>query len=385
MLNFSVLHIITSEATGGLETYALQLISKLEKEGVRTGVYCLRDSILGQKIMASGLKVYPAHKRSKFSAKDIKQVLAIVKRENYDIIQAHTNKDMWLGSWVALFNPKRKLIYSLYMSVVGKKDFIHRFIFSRVTALVTTSEVINGEVALHYPIDPSVIKLIRYGRDTEEYIFNQKKRVSIRSTWNAPEDKLVVGTICRIDKTKGVRELASSFLELSKESQNKIQIWIIGDRTVHHKEPNGTVVYEQQANEAFQFITNFIETNNLHDSIKLIPYQADLIGYLSALDIFVLASYNEMYSLAVIDAMLMERLVIGTNAGGTSEQIGKNERGILVAPFSVDSIADGIAEAVSRFKEYNPRATDARKWALKGHSWQSAIDKFIELYKELLA
>ena len=48
---FSVLHIITSEATGGLETYALQLISKLEKEGVRTGVYCLRDSIVGQKIV----------------------------------------------------------------------------------------------------------------------------------------------------------------------------------------------------------------------------------------------------------------------------------------------------------------------------------------------
>jgi glycosyltransferase involved in cell wall biosynthesis len=383
MLNFSVLHIITSEATGGLETYALQLISKLEKEGVKTGVYCLRDSIVGQKIVASGLKVYPARKRSKFSAKDIKQVLEIAKRENYNIIHAHTNKDMWLGSWAVLFNPKLKLIYSLYMSVAGKKDFIHRFIFSRVSALVTTSQVINEEVARHYPIHPSVIKLIRYGRDTEEYVFNKEKRVSIRARWNAPEDKLVVGTICRIDKTKGVRELASSFLELSKENQNKIQLWIIGDRTVHRKDADGTIVYEQQANEAYQFITDFIETNNLHDSIKLIPYQADLIGYLSALDIFVLASYNEMYSLAVIDAMLMERLVIGTNAGGTSEQIGKNERGILVAPSRADAIANGITEAVSRFDEYNQRATHARKWALAQHAWHAALADFKRLYEEL--
>jgi glycosyltransferase involved in cell wall biosynthesis len=383
MLNFSVLHIITSEATGGLETYALQLISKLEKEGVRTGVYCLRDSIVGQKIVASGLKVYPAHKRAKFSARDINQVLEIAKRENYNIIHAHTNKDMWLGSWVALFNPKIKLIYSLYMSVAGKKDFIHRFIFRRVAALVSTSEVINEEVARHYPVDPSVIKLIRYGRDTQEYVFNNEKRMAIRARWNVPDHKLVVGTICRIDKTKGVRELASSFLELSQEDQKKIQLWIIGDRTVHRKEADGTIVYEQQANEAYQFITDFIETNKLHDSIKLIPYQADLIGCLSALDIFVLASYNEMYSLAVIDAMLMERLIIGTNAGGTAEQIGKNERGILVAPGSAEALADGIAEAVSHFQEYNQRAIDARKWALAQHAWHAALANFKKLYNEL--
>ena len=383
MPNFSVLHIITSEATGGLETYALQLISKLEKEGVRTGVYCLSDSIVGQKIVASGLTVYPAHKRAKFSLKDIRQVLEIAKRENYTIIHAHTNKDMWLGSWAVLFNTKLRLIYSLYMSVAGKKDFIHRFIFSRVAALVTTSEVINEEVARNYPVKPSVIKLIRYGRDTQEYVFNNEKRAAIRARWNAPDDKLVVGTICRIDKTKGVLELASSFLDLSQENQNKIQLWIIGDRTVHHKEADGTIVYEQQANEAFQFITDFIENNKLQDSIKLISYQADLIGYLSALDIFVLASYNEMYSLAVIDAMLMERLVIGTNAGGTSEQIGKNERGILVEPHSASAIADGVAEAIAHFNEFNQRAKEARTWALAQHAWMAALANFKNLYQEL--
>jgi hypothetical protein len=249
--------------------------------------------------------------------------------------------------------------------------------------LVSTSEVINSEVARHYPIDPSVIKLIRYGRDTQEYVFNNEKRNFIRSTWNAPSDKLVVGTICRIDKTKGVRELASSFLKLSPENQNKIQLWFIGDRTVHYKEADGTIVYEQQANEAFQFIADFIETNKLQDSIKLIPYQPDLIGYLSALDIFVLASYNEMYSLAVIDAMLMERLVIGTNAGGTTEQIGKNERGILVEPNSPEAIADGVTQAITHFNEYNQRAKDAHAWAVAQHDWNTALAKFKRLYQEL--
>ncbi len=383
-MTISVLHILTSEAIGGLESYALQLISKLEKEGVRTGVYCLRDSIVGQKIVASGLKVYSAHKRSKFSIKDIQQVLAIAKKEKYSIIHAHTNKDMWLGSWVALFNPKIKLIYNLYMSVAAKKDFIHRFIFSRISALVTTSQLINQKVEKHYPIKASIIKLIRYGRDIENYVFDEKKREAIRRQWKASEQTLVVATICRIDKTKGVRELATSFLHLSKENQNKVQLWIIGDKTVHHKETEGTIIYEQQAEEAFQYIQDFIAKNNLGQSVKLIPYQPDLIGYLSALDIFILASYNEMYSLAVIDAMLMQRLVIGTNTGGTPEQLGQGSRGILIEPHYDETIAQGITQAVTQFDALKEKAATARTWALTEHAWDRATQGFIKLYTSLL-
>ena len=42
--------------------------------------------------------------------------------------------------------------------------------------------------------------------------------------------------------------------------------------------------------------------------------------YLLASDYFVLGSYDEMYSLSMIDAMMAGCFVIGTNNGGHAEQ-----------------------------------------------------------------
>ncbi len=379
----TVLHIITSEAWGGLELYVSQLILKLKNEGVEMGVYCLPNSIVGKKLISEGVTIIPAHTRSKFSPTDIKNVTSLIKKEGYSIIHAHTNKDMWLGSWVKLLNPKVKLIYNLYMSVASKNDLIHRFIYSRVDALVSTSEVINKNVEAGYPVKKEIIKLIRYGRDFEEYVQDEAKRKEIRIKWGAIESTKVVATICRIDKTKGVRELIDSFLLLPDEVRSTMQLWIVGDRTIHGKAADGSIVYEAQAEEAYHYLLNVVEKNKISDSVKLIPYQSDLIGYLSAIDIFVLASYNEMYSLAVIDAMLMEKLVIGTNAGGTPEQLGWGSRGVLVEPHNALMLAKGIAHAVTKFEELKELASKSKAWARAEHSWHSTLAKYLNLYRTI--
>ena len=379
----AILHIITSEAWGGLELYVSQLILKLKNEGIEMGVYCLPDSIVGKKLTSEGITIIPAHKRSKFSPRDIKKVSSLINKKGYTIIHAHTNKDMWLGSWVKLINPKVKLIYNLYMSVASKKDFIHRFIYSRVDALVSTSEVINKEVEKQYPVKKEIIKLIRYGRDFEEYVLDETKRKEIRARWGASSSTKVVATICRIDKTKGVRELMDSFLLLPAEVRSTMQLWIVGDKTVQRKLEDGTVIYEPQADEAYHYLQNVVEQNKLSESVKLIPYQKDLIGYLSAIDIFVLASYNEMYSLAVIDAMLMELIVIGTNAGGTSEQLGNGTRGVMVEPHSANAIAEGVANAATHFDELKELAVRAKAWSMAQHSWRATLAKYMDLYNDM--
>jgi hypothetical protein len=162
-----------------------------------------------------------------------------------------------------------------------------------------------------------------------------------------------------------------------------MQLWIVGDKTVQRKLEDGTVIYEPQADEAYHYLQNAVEQNKLSESVKLIPYQKDLIGYLSAIDIFVLASYNEMYSLAVIDAMLMELIVIGTNAGGTSEQLGNGTRGVMVEPHSANAIAEGVANAATHFDELKELAVRAKAWSMAQHSWRATLAKYMDLYNDM--
>ena len=117
------------------------------------------------------------------------------------------------------------------------------------------------------------------------------------------------------------------------------------------------------------------------DHLILIPFQKNYIPYIDALDFFALASYNETYSLSVLDAMMMSKPVIGTNTGGTPEQVGTNERGRLVEAHSASSIAEAL-----RFYLQNPdlatvQGPRARQWAIEKHQWPATLEQFLNLYR----
>ena len=219
------LHLITTEAWGGLEMYVFELVNKLVKDGLRCSVYCLPNTVIEQKFQSAGIPTISAYKHSKYNLKDILKVRKIMRDNDYQIIHAHTNVDAWRGSLALNFDTKRKLIFNLYMGVVNKKDLVHRFIFRKIDALVSTSEIINNEVKEKYPINKNKIRLIRYGREVENYFTNTYERDVIREKYNTEEKDIVVGTMCRIDIQKGVKELVCAFLNISEEERKCLKIW----------------------------------------------------------------------------------------------------------------------------------------------------------------
>jgi D-inositol-3-phosphate glycosyltransferase len=190
--------------------------------------------------------------------------------------------------------------------------------------------------------------------------------------------------MCRIDPGKGVREIAESILHLKPEIKNRVKIWIMGEPTLDHTEPNGTPVYETQAEEMYKWLQDFSQFPEVEKRIQLIPFQKNIIPYLSAMDIFVLGTYKETYSLSVIDAMGMGLPVIGTNSGGTPEQIENNVRGILVEPRNSQVIATAITTYIENPKLISEHGENAKKWVFVEHSWQNKVTQLNKLYFDSL-
>jgi glycosyltransferase involved in cell wall biosynthesis len=99
-----------------------------------------------------------------------------------------------------------------------------------------------------------------------------------------------------------------------------------------------------------------------------------------AADYFVLGSYDEMYSLSVIDAMMAGCLVIGTNNGGTVEQLSQN-RGFLIEAKSAPAIADALVRAEKNPKEKEKIRKAAQAWVMKEHTWKAVLPQWLELYR----
>ncbi len=369
-----LLHLLNSSARGGRELYVCDLIVELQKNGVENFVLCRKHSVIDTTCQMYNISVIHTTNNTKFSFPEVLRLSSLMKKNNIETVFSHSRNDVFTGALIKWLSGIRH-IHGIYMGTGPKKDMIHRFVYGRVDVLITSSEFSKRECENYLPVPQGAVKLIRYGRLIHNYIRSEETRRKIRKEMNTPDEKLVVAAMSRIDRGKGVDIFADSIQYLTSDEKKKVEFWMMGEPTVKRIDENGNAVYEEQAEKLHSKLIQLSTENS--DLFKLIPFQKDYISYLNGMDVFVLPTHNEMYSLSVIDAMLMGLPVIGTNAGGTTEQIGNNERGILVTPGSSQSIAGAIRHLLNNPAETKLKGENAHIWALSQHDFTKTVEEVL--------
>jgi glycosyltransferase involved in cell wall biosynthesis len=114
----------------------------------------------------------------------------------------------------------------------------------------------------------------------------------------------------------------------------------------------------------------------------------DLPDALAASDAFVMASVNDSYPQAPLEAMAVGLPVIATTSGGFPSMINLDPTrltGWLVAPDDVDALADALVDAVNRPAERRWRAEHTLAHARAHLSWNDLIPRFEDAYTAAIA
>jgi D-inositol-3-phosphate glycosyltransferase len=109
----------------------------------------------------------------------------------------------------------------------------------------------------------------------------------------------------------------------------------------------------------------------------------DLPDGLAACDALVMASVDDSYPQAPLEAMAVGLPVIATQSGGFPSMINLDPArptGWLVEPDDVDALADGLAEAVNRPAELRRRGANALAHARESLSWAGLVPQFEDAY-----
>jgi len=379
----NLLHFICSDAFGGMELYIKELIAQQVKAGYTIVVLTKKNTRLAKELHELNIPIYfIPNKASKFSLPLLFTIKNIVKIENITHIHTHNNIDIWMASWFKyVFNKKIVHLNSTYMMMQKNKHQWHyKFLYHFVDGMSSTSAMTNKSIEKNIPIQQHKISLIPYGRSIQQFVAHEPLRNKIRNQYQA-QDKMVIAMLSRLDQEKGNLEFAQAFLKLSKSIQEQVQFWIIGEPTMAYLDANGQAVYEAQSQAIENAITNIVQLNHLENKIIRIPFQKEYIAYLDAIDVFILPSYNEMYSLSLLDAMLMKKPIIGTNTGGTPEQLGEGERGTLIAARDIDAIAQAVEAIIANKKDAIAKANQAYAWAIQTHAWDATLRKYEAFYQ----
>ncbi len=373
-----ILHILTSKAWGGLELYVVSLIKKQLDAGFFSVLYCLPNTKVSKNAEKLGIPIFFGIRQSRFSIKDIKQVINLTKIEKFTVLHSHSRQDVWLSSLAKIFVPHLKHIFSLYMSAPRKKDVLHKFIYRKIDAITSSSEKLNEEIKKNFPVNSSSVYLIRYGIDHPHCDKNNNESIFTRALLHTPTDHCVFLCMSRLDVAKGVREFAEGFSLLKDTTKQKVSFWLMGEPTLLYMDEHGKLEYEKQSLEVYQWLQNYAKM--YPDNFKLISYQKNPRPYLEAANVFVLPTYKETYSLGVIEAMALGLPVIGTNSGGTSEQVISGERGYLIESRSASAIAEAVEFYVNNKNEIEAQGQRAKKWSTATHSWENSLNQLASLY-----
>lgn len=230
---------------------------------------------------------------------------------------------------------------------VVKKDFLHRWIYDRLTYVLTLTDWQQEALSPFLPIPRRKYKTIPNFVDCSVFHpkwYNDDYRYQLGFT----KDNFVIGVIGRIDEQKGQLELIEGFAKIKDEYANA-QLIIVGEPTI------GEIKQENYFKKLQATVSKF----KLESRVHFKGFQKETQKLTANFDLFVLPSHRETFGFVVVESMASGTPVLGTNAGGVPEILGKGEFGYLCEPKNPDSIADQLVYILNNPEERKLKAEKA--------------------------
>jgi glycosyltransferase involved in cell wall biosynthesis len=106
---------------------------------------------------------------------------------------------------------------------------------------------------------------------------------------------------------------------------------------------------------------------------------ADLATFLSAADVFALASVREQFGQVLVEAMACGVPLVAVNRLGPREIVTDGQTGWLVEPDDVEGLAAALGEAIDGPHERSRRGTMGQRVAIQHYGWPAIARRFADI------
>lgn len=246
-----------------------------------------------------------------------------------------------------------------------------RWINQKVNSLLNTTIVVSEcgrQMQLESKdIPANKIDLIYNGIKSDNFaeISPEGRAAALASLQLAP-DSLIVGTLARLEPSKGVVDLLAAVSKLKK-------CW-----------PNLTTLIAGVGSQRAALEQETLRLG-LTDHVRFLSYVPDAREFYGLLDIFVLPSYWEAFGLVATEAMAMGKPVVATRVGGLPEVVSDEETGLIVPMGDPSALATAIKRLLDDKHLREQMGAAGRNRVKTVFSITRMADQTIALYRSLLA
>jgi len=366
-----IFYLIETTGPGGAETVLLQLASNLSYP-FEPLVGITGKGWVANQLKKKGIPFVILNTGGSYDLKLLRSIINIVRKYNVHIIHAHLFS---IGFYAALAGSLLKIpvIVTLH-GVVDVDSSPNNIDFKAKFKIFILNKLAKKIVVVSYFLK-SYYEKLGFKKHKLQVIYNginlnkfyPKPDKSYKYKLGFSNNDILIGAIGNIRKSKGYHYYIQAAALIVKHIP-QAKFLLVGE---------GEDKIEKELHQ-------LVKKLNLNNNFFFLGYRNDIPQILSALDVFVLPSVSEGFSISTIEAMAMKVPVIATKSGGPEEIIENGKSGILIAPGSVRFLAKAIffvlknPNQIANFINYAYQTVEMR------FSLKHQLYSYENLYKSLL-
>lgn len=286
----------------------------------------------------------------------------IIETSEIDIVHAHVARDYPVAALAAAPKHRAKLVLTRHHYLPIKGNVLYRRLLAKATVIAVSESVRRAVIESLALADRQVITIHNW-IDLER-IAEPRNRADERHAFGVTR-RVAVALIGQITPLKGQEELIAAVARIA-ETRTDVEFLIVGE------DGDPGAPFETR-------LRRRVRELGVESVVRFLGYQSDLVGLLAAVDVVVVPSWNEAFSLVAAEAMAAGRPVVASNVGGLAEVVEHEVTGLLVPPRDAAALADAILRlaedpALADHLGHHGK-TSARRFA----RWP-AIERVIEVY-----
>lgn len=359
-----ILHLIDTTGPGGAETVFLNLLRGLgpdwESLPVVKGPGWVEDSV-----REAGFRPLMIPSSGRFDLPYLRRLGKAIRDNRIDLIQTHLFSTTLYGGLAGRLQ-RVPVIGTFHGDPdLGAAGLGGRIRFGLIRAntakVVCVSESLRDRTMERAGFRLDELEVIQNGIDTA--LFRPGGAPGFREGLGIAPETFLVGSVGNVRHAKDYETLLRAARLVRDQTGNRIHFLVAGQPTL----------------PLFDRIEGLQQELELQETVSFLGFRDDIPDLLRALDLFLLTSANEGFSLVTVQAMATGLPVVATRSGGPEGILEHGKEGLLCD--TEDPAA--LAESILRVRDDPGLAGRMGKAGLVTARARYSLDSMVERYEEL--
>lgn len=352
---------------GGAETLVLDVFRNTKAHNLDLiCIYRKEGSLLKEFLQTTVkcLKLNP--KKSKFLPGYLVKLRKLIIAENVQIIHAHQPIDAFYAYW-ALINTKIKIILTLHGHHFEYNQLLLKFILKKTSANFFVSNDLKNSFIRHFSLPEAKCFVLYNGIDQNKL---SGKKTSLREGLHIGDHVMLLGMVGNFYcNGRDQLTVCKAFKQLHDINPN-VSLLFVGGKS------------EQQPHY-FDNCVSYCKNNNLEHRVHFLGQRPDIPDILYSLDIFVYASNNDTFGIAVVEAMMAGVPTVINDIPAFKEISDNGNYASLYESKNTDQLTKLINDLIQDDVKRKNLSQRSSTWALSVFSINAHVQRLKNLYQKV--